>query len=81
LAIDDIARLPAKERLHNEELRNVYTSSNTTGVIKWRRMRWARHVAFMGQMRNTMIVPKEMSTLILQSNEDVYRKANDVSKV
>jgi hypothetical protein len=28
-------------RLHNEELHNLYTSPNTIGVIKSRRMRWA----------------------------------------
>jgi hypothetical protein len=32
-------------RLHNEELHNLYTSPNIIRVIKWRRMRWARHVA------------------------------------
>jgi hypothetical protein len=32
-------------RLHNEELHNMYTSSNIVMVIKSRRMRWAEHVA------------------------------------
>jgi hypothetical protein len=39
-------------RLHNEELHNLYTSPNVSRVIKPRRMRWARHVAHMGEMRN-----------------------------
>jgi hypothetical protein len=39
-------------RLHNGEVHNLYTSPNIIGVIKSRRMRWAGHVACMGEMRN-----------------------------
>jgi hypothetical protein len=39
-------------RLHNEELRNVYASSDITRVAKSWRMIWAGHVARMGSMRN-----------------------------
>ena len=38
-------------RLHNEELNDLYSSPNTVRVIKWRRMRWAGHVARMGEER------------------------------
>jgi len=38
-------------RLHNEELHNLYSSPNIVWVIKWRRMRWAGHVARMGEER------------------------------
>jgi len=38
-------------RLHNEELNDLYCSSNIVRVIKWRRMRWAGHVARMGEER------------------------------
>jgi hypothetical protein len=38
--------------LHNEKLHNLYASPNTITVIKSRRLRWAGHVALMGQMRN-----------------------------
>jgi hypothetical protein len=38
-------------RLHNEELHNLYASSNIIRVIKSKKMRWAGHVALMGQMR------------------------------
>jgi hypothetical protein len=31
--------------LHNEELHNLYSSSNIVRMIKLRRMRWAGHVA------------------------------------
>jgi len=36
-------------RLHNEELNDLYSSPNTVRVIKPRRMRWAVHVARMGE--------------------------------
>jgi hypothetical protein len=39
-------------RLHNEERNNFYTSANMIRVIKSRRMKWAGHVAYMGEMRN-----------------------------
>jgi len=38
-------------RLHNEELNDLYFSPNIVQVIKWRRMRWAGHVACMGEER------------------------------
>jgi len=37
--------------LHNEELNDLYCSPNIVRVIKWRRMRWAGHVARMGEER------------------------------
>ena len=38
-------------RLHNEELNDLYCSPNIVRVIKWRGMRWAGHVACMGEER------------------------------
>jgi hypothetical protein len=38
-------------RLHNEELNDLYSSPNIVLVIKSRRMRWAGHVARMGEDR------------------------------
>ena len=38
-------------RLHNEELNDLKPSPNIVRVIKWRRMRWAGHVARMGEER------------------------------
>jgi hypothetical protein len=39
-------------KLHNEELHNLYSSPSVIRIIKSRRMRWARHVARMGEKRN-----------------------------
>jgi hypothetical protein len=39
-------------QLHNEELRNFYSSPSIIRIIKSRRMRWAGHVARMGEKRN-----------------------------
>ena len=36
-------------RLHNEELSDLYSAPNIVRVIKSRRMRWAGHVARMGE--------------------------------
>jgi len=38
-------------RLHNEELNDLYSSSNIVRMIKSRRMKWAGHVARMGEER------------------------------
>ena len=38
-------------RMHNEELNDLYSSPNIVRVIKSRRMRWAGHVARMGEER------------------------------
>jgi hypothetical protein len=38
-------------REHNEELNDLYSSPNIIQVIKLRRMRWAGHVARMGEKR------------------------------
>jgi hypothetical protein len=38
-------------QLHNDELHDLYSSPNMVRVIKSRRMRWAGHVACMGEGR------------------------------
>jgi hypothetical protein len=35
-------------KLHNEELNDLYPLPNVAQMIKWKRMRWAGHVARMG---------------------------------
>jgi hypothetical protein len=39
-------------KLHNEELRDLYSSPSIIRIIKSRRMRWVGHVAKMGEKRN-----------------------------
>jgi hypothetical protein len=37
--------------LHNEELHNLYSSPDIIGQVKSRQMRWAGHMACMGEER------------------------------
>jgi hypothetical protein len=39
-------------KLHNKELRDLYSSSSIISIIKSRRMRWAGHVARIREKRN-----------------------------
>jgi hypothetical protein len=39
-------------KLHNEELHDLYSSTSIIRIIKSRRVRWAGHVARMGEKRN-----------------------------
>jgi hypothetical protein len=39
-------------KLHSEELHNLYSSPDIITQVKSRRMRWAGHVACMGEERN-----------------------------
>jgi hypothetical protein len=40
-------------KMHNEKLRDLYSSPSIIRIITGRRMRWAGHVARMGEKRNT----------------------------
>jgi hypothetical protein len=40
------------KQLHNEELRDLYSSPSIIRIIKSRRMKWTSHVARMGEKRN-----------------------------
>jgi hypothetical protein len=40
-------------KLHNEELRDLYSSPSIIRIIKSRRMRWEGNVARMGKKKNT----------------------------
>jgi hypothetical protein len=44
------------KKLHNEELHNLYSLSNIVRLIKSRKMRWAGHVALMGEKRNVYML-------------------------
>jgi hypothetical protein len=39
-------------KLYNEELHNLYSSPSIIRIIKSKRMRWAGHVARIGEKRN-----------------------------
>jgi hypothetical protein len=39
-------------KLHNKELRDLYSSPSIIRIIKSRRMRWVSHVVRMGEKRN-----------------------------
>jgi hypothetical protein len=43
-------------KLHNEELHSFYYSLSTIGIIKSRRMKWAGHIARMGEERTSCII-------------------------
>jgi hypothetical protein len=43
-------------KMHNDELHSLYSSPNIVRVIKSRRIRWAEHVARMGEGRGVYSV-------------------------
>jgi hypothetical protein len=45
-----------RRKLHNEELRDLYSSPSMIRIIKSRRMRWAGHVARMWEKRNAYML-------------------------
>jgi hypothetical protein len=53
-------------KLHNEELRDLYSSPSIIRIIKSRRMRWAVHVGRMGEKRNAyrLLVGKPRCRLV-----------------
>jgi hypothetical protein len=46
----------SRRKLHNDELHSLYSSPNIVRVIKSRKMRWARHVAHVGEGRGVFRV-------------------------
>ena len=46
-------------KLHNEELNELYSSPNIVRVMKSRKIRWAGHVACMGERRGVCRVGGE----------------------
>jgi hypothetical protein len=47
-----LLHLTEPRKLHNGELRDLYSSPSVITIVKSRRMRWAGHVARMGEKRN-----------------------------
>ena len=72
-------------RLHNEELNDLYFSPNIVLVIKSRRVRWAGHVARMGEESGTyrlfMGKPEGKRPLVIPSRRWVYNIRLDIQKV
>ena len=56
-------------KLHNEELNDLYSSSNMAPVLKSRMMRWAEHVARQGESRGVLRIlvgkPKGKKSLVI----------------
>jgi hypothetical protein len=54
-------------KLHNEDLHNLYFPPNIIRIIKSKRVRWAGHVARMGEKRNAyrilVVKPEEKRPL------------------
>jgi len=61
-------------RLHNKELNDLYSSPNSVRVIKSRRMRWAGHVAHMGEERGVyrILVGKLEGRRLLRSPRRIW---------
>jgi hypothetical protein len=51
----------AEENVHNEKLRNLYTSPNISRMMKSMRMRWAGHVTRMEEKFIQSVVRKEIT--------------------
>jgi hypothetical protein len=72
-------------KLHIEELRDLYSSPNIIRIIKSRRMRWAGHVARMGEKRNAyrLLVgkPEGKSTLGRPKRRSVNNIIMDLGEV
>jgi hypothetical protein len=43
-------------KLHNQELRGLYSSPSIIGIMEQRRMRWVEHVTRIGEKRNCVHV-------------------------
>jgi hypothetical protein len=61
---DEVMR--ERRKLHKEELNDLYCSPKVNRVIKSRRMRWAEHVARMGERRDAyrVLVGRPGGTII-----------------
>jgi hypothetical protein len=61
-------------KLHNEELYGLYSSRNVIKIIKSKCMKWAGHVARMGEKRNVYSLLKE------RQRESDHQKDQDVGR-
>jgi hypothetical protein len=44
---------PKRDKVHNEDLHDLYSLPSIIRMIKSRKMRWLGHIAQMGERRNT----------------------------
>jgi hypothetical protein len=56
-------------KLHNEEMYNLYLSPSIIRIIKSRRMKWAGHIARMGEKKNLYML------LVLKLERETTKKA------
>ena len=71
-------------KLHNEELDDLYSSSNITCAIKSRRMKWTEHVARMKGKRGAYrgLVRRPEGTRLLDSfSENFVSRAGTVDLI
>jgi hypothetical protein len=67
--------------LHNEELRDLYSSPSIIRIIKSRRTRWAGHVAGIGEKMNTYRLLEGKRPLGRPTRRWVYNIRMDVGEV
>ena len=70
-------------RIHNEEIYNLYSSTDIIRVIKLRKIKWAGHVARVGRGADRILVGKPgiIRNLILYDEEvDIDNKLNNYLK-
>jgi hypothetical protein len=69
-------------RLHNEELHNLCTSSNIVRVIKLRRVRWAGHVACVGEIRNAyrILVRKPYGKKSVRGKDNIRMDVREIGR-
>jgi hypothetical protein len=58
------------EIMYNEDVRNPYCSANTIRIISSRKMRWAGHVGYMGEMMLKRMFGSDR--LEIMYNEDIH---------
>jgi hypothetical protein len=63
-------------RIHNEELYDLYSSPNIIRVTKSRRMRWAGHVARIGDRTDGVLVGRPKGRRPL--GRPMHRRENDI---
>jgi hypothetical protein len=71
-----------RRKLHNKKLHDLYSSPSIIRMMKLRRMRWAGHVAEMGEKRNaySLLVEKPEGKRPLGRTRDNYEDQETTRK-